>query len=133
MAKGYQRQQQRRGLLNAFGKDLVRRSRSKCELCESSGSKLQAFEVEPLSPEPEVDRCIFICQKCKDELTQVRLLDLGHWKCLYNSIWSDVPAVQVMTLRLLKKIAQKEHWAQELIEQVYLEDEMMEWVDEVDM
>ena len=40
MAKGLLKHQERKSALSLLGKDLARRARSKCELCEASGVPL---------------------------------------------------------------------------------------------
>ena len=47
-----------------------------------------------------------------------------------QSTWSEVPAVQVMAVRLLRRMARNEvHWAEELLEHAYLEPDLEEWAD----
>ena len=51
-------------------------------------------------------------------------MDNNHWRCLNDSMWSQVPAVQVMAWRLLSKLsANGETWAQDLLDMLYLDDE----------
>ena len=51
-----------------------------------------------------------------------------HWHCLNHAVWSEVPAVQVMSVRLLRRLTgTKQHWAEELLEQAYLEPDLEEW------
>ncbi len=47
MAKGLDKHRERLEAVALFGKDLTRRSGSKCELCETSNVKLQIYEVPP--------------------------------------------------------------------------------------
>ena len=45
-------------------------------------------------------------------------------------MWSQVPAVQVMAYRQLKHlVAQGEHWAQDLLDMLYLDEETQAWAD----
>ena len=37
-------------------------------------------------------------------------LDAEHWFCLREAMWSEVPAVQVVSLRLLKRLTDAD-WA----------------------
>ncbi len=130
MAKGFEKHRERMGTLSLFGKDLARRSRSCCELCEASGAKLSIFEVPPVEQEPCFEDCIFICDSCRDQIERPKSMIAGHWRCLNNTIWSEVPAVQVMALRMLKRLAaQGEHWAEELLEQAYPSEDVGNWVD----
>lgn len=130
MAKGYEEHQNRLRALSSFGKALARRSRSSCELCEASGVKLVVFEVAPIPEEPEYERCIFICQTCQKQIEKPKKMDPHHWRSLYGTVWSEVPAVQVMAVRLLRRLAPSEVWAEELLEQLYLEEEVQEWIEQ---
>ncbi len=55
-----------------------------------------------------------------------------HWCCLYGAIWSEVPAVQVMAVRLLQQLAAKEIWAIDLLDQAYLTEEVQVWDDAIE-
>lgn len=63
-------------------------------------------------------------------------MDPNHWRCLNDSMWSAVPAVQVMAWRVLHRI-REEGWPQDLLDMMYMESEQLEWagmenVSEVD-
>ena len=110
-----------------FGKNLVRRSKSCCELCEESGVKLQVFEVAPVCDEPELESCIFICDTCHEQIENPKRIDAGHWRCLNNAVWSEVPAIQVASIRMLRLLAIKNDWAEDLLDQAFLDPEIEEW------
>jgi protein PhnA len=55
-------------------------------------------------------------------------LDIKHWRCLNDAMWSTVPAVQVLAYRLLHKCS-AEAWAQDAIDMLYLDDETKAWAD----
>ena len=127
MAKGYDQNQQRKNDLNFLAKNLVRRSRSKCELCEADGVKLGVFPVPPESDPVTADECVFICDTCREQVEKPKRMDADHWRCLNGSIWSDVPVVQVISARMLKRLS-KEHWAEALLEEAYFEEEVGAWI-----
>jgi len=52
----------------------------------------------------------------------------GHWRILSETIWSEIPAAQVMSVRVLKHLAKSESWAQKILEDAYLEEEVEEWI-----
>ena len=54
------------------------------------------------------------------------MLDPNHWHCLSDSMWSQVPAVQVIIWRLLNRLG-SEPWAQDLLDMLYLEDDTLTW------
>ena len=53
-------------------------------------------------------------------------MDSNHWRCLNDSMWSQIPAVQVMAWRLLTRL-RNEGWPQDLLEMLYLDDDTMTW------
>jgi len=129
-AKGLDKHQARYSELTSFGKDLARRCKSHCELCNASGVKLAIFEVPPVPKTPEFESCIFICEDCLQQIEKPKTLDLNHWHCLHTSAWSEQLPVQVMAVLMLKRIEEKADWAKELLEQLYLTEEVEHWVDD---
>lgn len=105
-------------------KELQLRSGNKCELCGVEGH-LQVFEV-PHSPAGGVDACIFICDTCKSQIEDPKNMDLNHWRCLNDSMWSAVPAVQVMAWRMLNRL-KSEGWPQDLLDMMYLDEDTRQW------
>ncbi len=133
MATGFQGKFHRQHMLSRFAKDLVRRSRSHCELCEKHGVKLEVYELPPLDEDPYVDGCIFICDGCRRQIVEPKKMIPSYWRCLNNALYSEVPAVQVMSFRLLKRLANhNERWAEELLEIAYLEPHIEAWADEAE-
>lgn len=53
-------------------------------------------------------------------------MDANHWRCLNTSMWSTVPAVQVMAWRLLNSL-RHEGWPQDLLDMLYLDEETLAW------
>jgi len=46
-------------------------------------------------------------------------------------MWSDVPAVQVVAVRLLRKLSEEgATWAREAMDGLYLEDSVRAWAQE---
>ena len=96
--------------------------KANCELC-SSTSNLNAFKVAPKS------ETITICETCKKQIENPATMDPNHWRSLSESMWSEVPAVQVMSWRALNQLKKAEGWAQDLFEQLYLDDELLKWAE----
>jgi len=103
---------------------LLERSESKCELC-SATDNLQVYEVPPAS-DGSADQAILICNTCKDQIENPDNTDENHWRCLNDSMWSQVPAVQVMAWRMLTRLSSK-GWPQDLLDMLYLEDDLLNW------
>lgn len=104
--------------------DLQSRASSKCELC-SANSDLAVFEVPPES-NGSIDQCVLLCATCADQVENPDQADPNHWRCLNDSMWSQVPAVQVLAYRMLNHLA-SEGWPQDLLDMMYLDDETMAW------
>lgn len=100
------------------------RSESKCELCSATES-LDVYEVPPKS-NGSADQCILICETCNDQIENPDNVNVNHWRCLNDSMWSQVPAVQVMAWRMLTRLSD-ESWPQNLLNTLYLDDETLEW------
>lgn len=103
---------------------LEARSESKCELC-SSTDQLSAFTVAPKKGDQTEDQ-IVTCATCLTQIENPDQIEINHWRCLNESMWSPVPAVQVMAYRLLNQL-NSEKWAQDLLGMIYLDEETMEW------
>jgi protein PhnA len=128
MSTGFQGKFHRQHMLSRFAKELVRRSRSRCELCGENGVKLDVYELLPLAEEPFADGCVFICDGCRKQVVEPSKMIPSHWRCLNNALYSDVPAVQVLSVRILRRLAATEHyWAKELLEHAYLDPALEEW------
>lgn len=131
MAKGLDKHLHRQSTLNAFGKDLARRSKGRCEMCGAHGTPLQIHEVPPVPSEPDFDHCILLCENCTSQLDKPKNIQPDHWRCLNTAVWSEIPAVQVIAVHTLKHLSDQS-WAIELQEQLYLTPEIEAWLERVD-
>lgn len=125
MSRGYDAHQQRQLELSLFGKELTRRSKSKCELSAASGVPLHIYEIPPVPHQPDISRCLMLCENVIDQLNRPARIHHEQWRHLGELIWSDIPAVQIMSYRILQKIAEQQLWAQDIIDNAYLEDETL--------
>ncbi len=104
---------------------LKERSQDQCELC-SSKNNLSVYEVPPVDG-ANSDKSVYLCETCLSQIESTQALDTGHhWRCLNDSMWSQVPAVQVVAWRMLNRL-KSEGWAQDLLDMLYLDDELMQW------
>lgn len=125
MAKGYDAHQQRQMALSSFGKDLARRAKSKCELSGASGVPLHIYEVPPVPTEPDYHRCLMLSEDVLDQIKKPNTIIPDQWRNLGELIWSDLVPVQIMSYRLLSYIAQKENWAQDILDEAFLDDDLI--------
>jgi protein PhnA len=105
-------------------KELHVRSESKCELC-GAADNLGVYEVPPGS-NGGADKCVLVCETCREQIENPEKVDVHHWRCLNDSMWSQVPAVQVMVWRMLKRLS-AEGWPQELLDTLDLNESTKAW------
>ena len=109
---------------------LQARSDSKCELCGAADT-LGVYEVPPES-DGSADACVLICSTCREQIDVPEKVDVHHWRALSDSMWTQVPAVQVMAWRMLKRLS-AEAWAQDLLDMLYLDDATLAWAQAGDV
>ena len=100
------------------------RSSNQCELCKSEAN-LSVYEIPPHSDGREEDS-ILVCEKCSKQLNKKEELDNAHWTCLNESMWSEVPSVQVVSWRMLNRL-RRESWAADALEMMYLDEPTLDW------
>lgn len=108
--------------LSRFEAELQARAGNRCELCQGKEA-LDGFALPP--KEPSAAHCVLVCSKCRAAMSADDL-DAKSWFGLKESIWSEVPAVQVLSWRLLKRM-DGESWVQDLLGQIYLDEETEAW------
>ena len=102
-------------------KELIARSGEKCELCGGS-EELRVLEVAP--SDGSAEQSIYVCAKCASGINNPDQMDETHFNCLNDSMWSEVPAVQVMAYRLLNALGR-----QDLIDMMYMEEDVKAWAE----
>ncbi len=102
-------------------KELIARSGGKCELCGSSEG-LDVFEIAP--SDGSAEKSIYLCATCREQIENPDKMDETHFNCLNESMWSEVPAVLVMSYRLLKSLGRED-----LVDMMYMEEDVKAWAD----
>ncbi|MDP3300346.1 MAG: PhnA domain-containing protein [Sulfuricurvum sp.] len=102
-------------------KILVDRSNHQCELCAST-ENLDVLNIGDGS----IEQSLYACDVCRTQIAHPETLDPNHWRCLNDSMWSETPAVQVISYRLLQALGN-----QELLDMIYLENDIKAWADSV--
>ncbi len=108
----------------AINKQLLERSTSKCELCGAE-DQLDTYTVAP-GDASNLDENIVACATCTAQIQQETDMDANHWRCLNDSMWSQVPAVQVVAWRMLTRL-RAEGWPQDLLDMMYMDEETLTW------
>ncbi len=110
-----------------ISRELSKRCENKCELCGNE-ENLTEYIVTPKLGE-KLEEQVAICEICLTEIKSSDTLDKNHWRCLNDSMWSPIPAVQVVAYRLLHRM-NEEPWAQDAINMIYMEPETLEWAQD---
>lgn len=105
-------------------KELIERSGNQCELC-GTNQNLSVYLVPPTKNET-VEDSILVCNTCKTQIEDTEPTDTNHWRCLNDSMWSEVNAVKVVAWRMLNRL-RKEGWPQDLLDMMYMEDDVLSW------
>lgn len=110
-------------------RELNKRSGSKCELCaatDSDGNRnLKVYQVLP-TKKGGAEESILACSTCIDQIENPANVDLNHWRCINDSMWSEHTAVQVVAWRMLSRLSAA-GWPKELLEMMYLDEETLAW------
>lgn len=109
----------------SLSKKLEERSKGTCELCEASAAN-NTYNV-PHGNGADIDTNIHVCEKCLAQINITEELESDYWSgFLPTTMWSEVPAVQVMAWRMLNRF-RDETWAHDALEMLYLNDDDLEW------
>ena len=128
MSKGFERNQEHLAQLNALGRELTRRAKSKCEFCNSAGKKLIIKEAIITKQTVNIDHCLFICEECLTLLQHPPKHNPSQLHFLSTTIWNDTPIVKALAIAQVQKLAPVLPWAQELLDSVYLEPEIQDLI-----
>ena len=102
------------------------RAAGACEVCTNTQLPLVGYDVSN-APTPGMG-LVALCTTCEGQLSGRLTVEPKHWFCLQESIWSEVPAVQVLSYRQLDAL-KTEGWASDALESAYLEDGLMQWAE----
>lgn len=107
---------------------LQARSGNQCELCKGSDD-LNPYAVPPKSGD-QAGECAYLCATCVAQIEQPDKTDVNHWRMLNERIWSEVPAIQVLSYRMLQRL-KGEGWPMELLDMMYMEADTRHWAENV--
>lgn len=93
-----------------------------CPLCTAATNDLTDVDV----PGGTAPASVAICHTCD---AQLGAPSEDHFRALALTMWSDDPAIQVLAYRTLGKLGTP--WAQDLADQLYLDDDTRAWADNV--
>jgi protein PhnA len=101
---------------------LQNRSNTSCELC-TAAKDLKQYTIPP-SLNESVDNSLLVCSTCLNQIEGHTDMDVNHWRCLNDSMWSEFVAVQIMAWRMLQRL-RNESWPKDLLDMMYLDDEAL--------
>lgn len=100
------------------------RSGNACELCHAT-ENTSPYEIQP-QDKSNTDNTIMICAVCLAQIEKKEPLNNNHWKVLSETMWSEVPGVQVVAWRMLNRL-KNEAWAAEQLDMLYLDETNLAW------
>ena len=90
---------------------------ARSEVCELCGSSEDVTVLElPISDGSE-EQSIYVCANCKGQIESGDL-DETHFNSLNDAMWSETPAVKIMSYILWNKLGR-----QDMVEMMYLEED----------
>jgi protein PhnA len=92
-----------------------------CELCGSS-EDVSVLEL-PISDGSE-DQSVYVCANCKGQIESGEL-DETHFNCLNDAMWSETPAVKIISYILWSKLGR-----QDMVEMMYLEEDELKLAEQ---
>jgi protein PhnA len=96
-------------------KEIFDRANNKCELCESDNN-LSIYEV---FKSDNNDGYVLLCETCRSQIESENY-DKNLFNCLNNAMWSEVPAVKILSYKILSALGRND-----LTDMMYLTDEEM--------
>ncbi len=104
---------------------LEKRSNHSCELCGNI-ENLSIYEVPPTPKKVTLNESLFACKICIDQIENPETVEVNHWRCLNDSMWSEHLPVQIVSWRMLTRL-KNEGWPQDLLDMMYLEEDALAW------
>ena len=113
MAKGRQKHQARLDEIQLQGKDLARRAKRKCELCEGSEG-LRIFDADE-DAEPSLETLALLCERCR-AIVGGRSDDERTLRFLETAIWNEEPVLASLAKIALRQV--DADWARSALDMV---------------
>lgn len=108
----------------SIAQQVIQRSKNTCELCHSV-QNLEIYDIPPIE-DKQASHAIHLCEKCFAQVDKKEPLDAAHWSILNETMWSEIPAVQVISWRMLNRL-KNETWASEALDMMYLDEDTLNW------
>lgn len=119
MAKGRAKQDAYEAALQALGKDLARRAKSRCEL-SGERTSLTIYDLEGSKAEPSLAHVVMVSDTVLDHLAG-KNLKRQELHYLDTAVWSELAPVRRTAVRVLEQI--DETWARDAIDNAHSMDD----------
>jgi protein PhnA len=106
---------------------LANRANNTCEICSIATTNLNAFAIYPKAGN-NADEQVALCDDCNNFITTNNYSNPNHFSALTGSIWSETPAVKVLSYKLLQQL-NTETWAAEALDGAYLDEAELLWAN----
>ena len=103
--------------------EIQERSGGKCEMCGDTNG-LKVYDIPPIEIRT-ANKAIQACETCYEQIDNPDVMEENHWRCLNDSMWSEIDAVKVISWRMLTRL--NTSWTQNLLDMMYLEDDILKW------
>lgn len=103
--------------------ELEKRSEGNCELC-GSNENMKVYDIPPVEIRT-ANKAIYACGTCFEQIEDSDKMDENHWRCLNDSMWSEIDAVKVVSWRMLTRL--NTAWTQNLLDMMYMENDILKW------
>ncbi len=113
----------------SIDREIEKRSGNACEICAAT-ENLSIYSVPP-NGDGDLNKSIHACATCIEQINDADKIDPNHWRCLNDSMWSEVSAVKVVAFRMLTKMI-AEGWPQDLLDMIYLDEDELAWAKSAD-
>lgn len=106
---------------------LKKRANDQCEICGQTEANQQAIYEVPHTPDriEGIEKYLWVCLTCLSQFDR-EVRDENHWRCLNDTMWSEIPVVKVMAWRMLQRLKSL-GWPQDLLDMMYLDEQEEEW------
>ena len=101
MAKGYDKHRARLDAIALLGKDLARRARRTCELCQGADD-LRPYDLAP-NDAPALDTLVLLCARCR-AVADGRRDDPRTLRFLEGAVWSEEEVVNKLARTILATV-----------------------------
>jgi len=97
---------------------------ARSEVCELCGSSEDVSVLELPVSDGSDEQSVYVCANCKGQIESGEL-DENHFNCLNDAMWSETPAVKVISYILWNRLGR-----QDMVEMMYLEEDELKLAEQ---